>query len=91
MPLEPSHHCRVCGLDQGYPPWGEDGRSPDFTICSCCGTEFGYEDVSQASVSAMRLRWLDAGGKWFRPMDQPENWDVTAQLKLVPPAHPDSE
>jgi rubredoxin len=45
--------CRVCGLiyDKFY-PWGEDGEVPSHDICDCCGTEFGYDDVSIESSKA---------------------------------------
>lgn len=38
-----SFYCRVCGLYLGYQPWGEDGKTPSYEICPCCGVEFGYE------------------------------------------------
>ncbi|MGW3351445.1 hypothetical protein ACWDA3_49795 [Nonomuraea rubra] len=34
------NECRVCGLSQADPPWGEDGQNPTWAICHCCGTEF---------------------------------------------------
>lgn len=41
-----SYNCRVCGLDQGFKPWGEDDQTPTFDLCNCCGVQFGYEDCN---------------------------------------------
>lgn len=38
--------CRVCGAKQLEPPWGNDGLTPSYEICDCCGVEFGYEDMN---------------------------------------------
>lgn len=79
-------HCRVCGLDQGYPPWGDDGETSSFDICSCCGTEAGYEDNSPAAARMNRQRWLATGAQWFCPAERPADWDLQEQLKHIPPA-----
>ena len=76
--------CRICGKTQPEPPWGEDGNSPTYCICSCCGVEFGYEDYSLISIHAFRKRWIDQGAKWFRLKDRPENWSLEEQLKQIP-------
>lgn len=31
--------CRVCGLPLDEDPWGEDGKTPNYTICPCCGVD----------------------------------------------------
>lgn len=76
-------HCRVCGLDQGVPPWDERGV-PTWDICYCCGAEFGYEDNDLESVRRYRQRWLDGGAKWFRPKEKPKNWDIDKQMSHIP-------
>ena len=76
--------CRVCGLAQSEPPWGEDDRVPIFDICDCCGTEFGYEDCTIDSVKAARARWLANRMPWFSPALRPADWDVDKQLLSVP-------
>ena len=53
-PPDPRHCCRVCGLDQGEPIWGEDGRTPTYGICSCCGVEFGYGDEDRENCRTIR-------------------------------------
>ncbi len=72
--------CRVCGLDQGEPPWGTDGQTPSFAICDCCGTEFGYEDGAPQAVRAARERWLASGARWQNARTKPVPWDLGAQL-----------
>lgn len=75
--------CRVCGLQQAEPPWGRDGRSPTFDICDCCGTEFGYEDVTPAAARTARGRWLAGGARWWVPARKPVGWDVAKQLRAL--------
>jgi hypothetical protein len=85
MESEPvSIHCRVCGLDQSEPPWGEDGRLPTFEICDCCGIEFGYEDATPDGVRAARNRWLARGAPWFNPKARPPGWDIAVQMHNIP-------
>lgn len=85
MSYEPDNHCRVCGLDHGYPKWGDDGRCPDFEICGCCGTEAGYEDYTIQSALLARKRWLEGGARWFDPRARPESWDLDTQMAQIPP------
>lgn len=77
-------HCRVCGLGQLDPPWGDDGTCPTYEICDCCGVEFGYEDATVEGVKRARSEWLGKGAPWFSAEARPSNWDVEAQLRLVP-------
>ncbi|WP_407906848.1 hypothetical protein [Escherichia coli] len=42
--------CRVCGAEQPEAPWGDDGETPTYDICNCCGVEFGYEDSTVQSI-----------------------------------------
>ena len=76
--------CRVCGLLQEDKSWGEDGKTPTFDICACCGTEFGYDDANKEAVKRTRQRWLDGGAVWFAPEFRPERWNLSEQLKQVP-------
>ncbi|SHI93502.1 hypothetical protein SAMN02745146_1959 [Hymenobacter daecheongensis DSM 21074] len=77
-------HCRVCGLDYEESPWGLDDRTPDYTICECCGAEFGYDDYTPASVRRYRLNWLQSGAAWFYPKLRPADWQPEPQLAYVP-------
>jgi hypothetical protein len=73
--------CPVCsyrGLE--YPP-------QDFTICPCCGTEFGLDDFAEspqgieAARRELRRAWLDAGGPWFDPeTPRPIGWNPYEQI-----------
>lgn len=83
MPNE-NLRCRVCGLLQDDPPWGADGRTPNFEICVCCGTEFGYEDISRSSVLRKRAQWLSTGARWFDVKWKPADWNLDQQVSAVP-------
>lgn len=76
--------CRVCGLIQDEPPWGDDGATPMYEICDCCGVEFGYEDATPLGVARYRQAWLDAGAKWNNRKRLPGSWDLEAQLVSIP-------
>jgi hypothetical protein len=76
--------CRVCGLIQSEAPWGEDGSTPNFIICACCGTEFGYEDCTKESVKVQRTKWLNSGANWWELKNKPNHWDINAQLQNIP-------
>ena len=78
-----SHYCRVCGLDQGEPPWGEHGNSPSFGICFCCGVEFGYGDCSIEDTKRTREIWLAKGAPWDEPKEKPDNWSLEEQMKNI--------
>ncbi len=76
--------CRVCGYVNETPPWGEDGETPSFEICPCCGVEFGYEDATPQAVRAYRTKWLANGARWFTPELRPADWDLEAQMAKIP-------
>ncbi len=76
--------CRVCGLLQDCEPWGENGKTPSYEICDCCGVEFGYEDSTQESTWRFRKNWIEKGAPWFTMALKPENWSMEEQLKHVP-------
>lgn len=77
------HLCRVCGLVQAEPPWGEDGKTPTLHICDCCGVEFGYEDATTEGVVRLRERWVSKGTCWFHKASRPAVWDLSAQLARI--------
>jgi hypothetical protein len=76
--------CRVCGLELPEKPWGEDGRSPTFNYCPCCGVEFGYGDATLKAVRAHRERWLTSGAHWSEPKERPPDWMLDEQLAHIP-------
>jgi len=57
-----TYTCPVCGFG-----WMDDPPE-DHAICACCGTHFGYDDVS-TGYRALRNSWLRYGGFWFDKMD----------------------
>ena len=76
--------CPICGYTALEElPWEDDGQTPSFTICDCCGVEFGYEDATQKGKSKYRDQWIASGGKWFNEAKRPENWDMKDQLKNI--------
>ena len=77
-------NCRVCGLGYDESPWGADDRTPDFTFCECCGAEFGFNDYIPGVVRYFRAGWLERGAPWHYPHFRPDNWDLSAQLRLIP-------
>ncbi|MDR6496626.1 hypothetical protein J2797_006553 [Paraburkholderia terricola] len=77
-------HCRVCGYEVSEPPWGEDGDSPTWDICPCCGTEFGYEDCTPASAQKKRELWISSGEKWFDASKKPMDWNYDGQRFNIP-------
>jgi hypothetical protein len=81
---EPLLNCRVCGYANDDPPWGEDGMSPSYDFCPCCGVEAGYGDGSPKGIRHHRERWLANGANWDSPECKPERWELNTQLKGVP-------
>jgi len=79
------YFCFVCGKSAGTdPPWGEGGDCPTFEICPCCGCEFGYEDCRASGIKKNRMAWIAKGCPWFNPMQRPDGWNVTDQLRNIP-------
>jgi len=76
--------CRVCGRYSEDFPWGEDGKSPSFQLCPCCGVQFGKEDFTLESIRQYRDEWMRKGGVWFSKNEKPEHWDIEIQLKNIP-------
>lgn len=76
--------CPVCGYPLGdYNPWGDDGNTPTYNICPCCGVEWGNEDYTPESRMEYRNKWIAGGAKWFDPQKKPANWNLEEQLKNI--------
>ena len=84
MVSEDLFRCRVCGLRLSEPPWGEDGHSPTYEYCPCCGVEFGYGDATPIAARRWREKWLGGDAAWREPTHRPENWSRDEQLNAVP-------
>lgn len=78
------NNCRVCGYLLDSPPWGDDGRTPNFEICPCCGVEFGYEDGTVDSARKYRDTWIANGATWFEQKLMPNEWNLLLQLDALP-------
>lgn len=79
-----NNFCPACGYPLGnYNPWGDDGKTPTFDICPCCGVEWGNEDYTTESRTEYRNKWLADGAKWFEPQKKPVNWNLEEQLKDI--------
>ena len=79
-----NNFCPVRGYPLGnYNPWGDDGKTPTFDICPCCGVEWGNEDYTTESRTEYRNKWLADGAKWFEPQKKPVNWNLEEQLKDI--------
>jgi hypothetical protein len=79
--LDDAYRCRVCGLVQSDPPWGEDGKTPSFDSCECCGVEFGYGDATPVAVIRSRDAWLTSGAPWYVRKARPAQWDLNDQMR----------
>ena len=66
------------------PPWGEDGETPSWEICPCCGTEFGYEDCTVFAAKKQRAKWMEDGAQWTAHNEKPANWKLEDQIKNIP-------
>lgn len=78
-----SYTCRVCGFHWEEKPWGEDGHSPTYAICPCCGVEWGNEDYCLESIRKFRSEWVGKGCQWFDIRQRPSDWDYQIQLRNV--------
>ena len=79
--------CKVCGFHyENYYPWGEDGKTPTYDICVCCGVEFGFDDDDMAGMGilAYRLKWINEDANFHVASARPENWILEEQLRNIP-------
>lgn len=79
-----NNNCRICGFHSATPPWGEDGKTPIFDYCPCCGVEHGYQDASPAGAKRFRGSWIESGSKWDDESMMPTNWNLDEQLSCIP-------
>ncbi len=75
--MKKQYYCPVCGYDQ------LDEPPANHTICSCCGTHFGYHDVWHSWLE-LREMWLLKGAPWFsKAISAPTGWNAVAQLQRL--------
>lgn len=76
--------CPVCGFDGLLEPAYDVAGKPSHEICPCCGFEFGFDDLQHGiSHEEYRARWIAEGAAWFAPDEQPDDWDLSDQLRNV--------
>lgn len=81
---EADSHCPVCGVDLGLHPWGKTGEEPSYSICKCCGCEFGINDRTARQITVYRDAWQAQGAPWFVPAERPSTWSASTALRNVP-------
>jgi hypothetical protein len=77
-------NCRVCGYQSETPPWGDDGETPLYDYCPCCGVEHGYQDCQPSAARKYREGWIKSGAIWYEPRFKPADWVLENQLAEVP-------
>ena len=76
--------CPVCGYPElSNPAWDIKTGTPSFDICSCCGCEFGYHDVTPHTKEKYRNDWVNNGANWFKPELTPLQWNLREQLVRI--------
>mgnify|MGYP006899960767 FL=1 len=80
--------CPVCGYDGlEEPPYANysDPSTGSFEICSCCGFQFGVDDLDKGiSHTEYRDQWIKNGAKWYsKSVEKPNNWDLISQLLRI--------
>ena len=75
--------CHICGYRLEHVCRTDEHTPPDFSICPCCGCEFGYEDATRTAVERYRNDWTRKGCPWFDESQRPADWDREAQLSRV--------
>ena len=77
-------YCRICGLDQGEEGVRDNNGCASFDICSCCGVEFGHEDINVDTCKKYRNNWINTlNAKWFNEKIKPKHWSLDLQLKQI--------
>ncbi len=78
---EKYYMCLVCGFNLLKEPPYDQGNSPSYEICPCCGFEFGVDGANnQIIFTDFRQAWIKNGAQWFIPKLKPKDWDFKKQL-----------
>jgi hypothetical protein len=92
MHNDPTWFCRVCGLSQAEPQYGETGDCPTYNFCACCGVMFGYGDTDPDNCRSIRKDWIrNENFKWDATKLKPADWNWEEQKKQIPPDFKDLE
>jgi hypothetical protein len=72
--------CPVCGYAGLIEPPVDVTGSPTYSICPCCGTQFGADDLEKQHAE-LRKEWLQSGAQWWSQNEPaPADWDANTQL-----------
>jgi hypothetical protein len=72
--------CPVCGFAELTEPHVDVTGSPTYSICPCCGVQFGADDQSKTHAE-LRDVWIAGGAQWWsQNQTAPTGWDADAQL-----------
>ena len=75
--------CPVCGFAGLTEPHVDPVGSPTYSICPCCGTHFGADDVEKTHAE-LRHDWIVGGlGWWSQNEHAPADWDGRKQLEVA--------
>ena len=75
--------CPVCGFAGLVEPPVDPTGSPTYSICPCCGTQFGADDLDKPHAE-LRKEWVQAGSEWWSQNEPaPEGWDANTQLQAA--------
>jgi hypothetical protein len=75
------YECRICGYSNKDYPWGEDGKSPSYQICPCCGVQFGINDITPEDMQRYFKEWEKNDLRWNNPKEKPVKWVIDEQIK----------
>ncbi|WP_028402360.1 hypothetical protein [Ectobacillus panaciterrae] len=76
--------CPVCGYDGLEEPLYDEDGDPSYEICSCCGFEYGFDDLDQEySFEQYRRKWIEQGASWFSDYLKPSKWSLKKQLENI--------
>jgi hypothetical protein len=79
----PRFTCPVCGFAELEEPHLDPTGCPTYSICPCCGTHFGADDLEQTH-EALRQAWCQAGCEWWSQNEPaPSGWDARRQLEAA--------
>ncbi len=75
--------CPVCGFPGLTEPPVDVTGSPTYSICPCCGVQFGADDQEHTHVE-LRREWIQGGAQWWsQNQPPPDGWNADTQLKAA--------
>ena len=77
------YKCPVCGYPGLEEPHVDPTGEPTYSICPCCGTHFGADDVDRTHDD-LRREWVQNGMEWWSMREPaPAGWDAKKQLEAA--------